>query len=607
LGRWKALSKDEKEPYITQAKAKATEKLRVFLPRSRVERLEKSDGAGSQEPAVWRQAVVRAVIMPGCKKKVDGPQSKGRDKALYNALRRADPTACSYDLCMQDDGSLVHGVPASLLRADTRPRAWKPASWMIERLDAAAMADPTTGKKRAGNAAKRQRGVHLNKMPKAERDLKIRQALSDFHEARRALVATPTDPSIGDSAEDARVAGASPVGRCGAGAQPSSWRARAAQLIANGFVVWPEAFPADVVKDLIDGPGSAEAEREAKAEAAAAARRAQRRVEARERSAALAAASEAAIILGESPPPCPRPGCLLMGGHPGSCAVASEASSRIEGAGSPGCPPRSGNGLGSRVSAPQSGTAGASGTQPEAPPAPARRSLRSRSAAQVWQGARASIAAHVKRAGGPGGPVTVRAPVCTRCEGRYDIPLPKIAWTPAWMALERTGLLPFARLMLRLPPPKKARGIKGAKGIKGVKGISLQCIKTQNIMLSESGSVRQPIHIDSSWAGRKKCNPVPHYYTILVALVDQDEFTGGTRMWPGTHLLEECEIVDEAFVDPKCRAGDAVIFDGLLAHCGTENTTGFARVPGSGEKRDRYFYYLAIGRGKDANTLVTGR
>ena len=129
-------------------------------------------------------------------------------------------------------------------------------------------------------------------------------------------------------------------------------------------------------------------------------------------------------------------------------------------------------------------------------------------------------------------------------------------------------------------------------------------MSTENIMLSASGSSCQPVHTDSSWQGKRRKNPAPHYYTVLIPLVNQDKFTGGTRIYPGTHLDSTALTVDDGGLIPGIEdpqmAGDALIFDGLLQHCGTPNVSDSPVV-------DRYFYYAAVCRGKDPNTEVTGK
>ena len=76
--------------------------------------------------------------------------------------------------------------------------------------------------------------------------------------------------------------------------------------------------------------------------------------------------------------------------------------------------------------------------------------------------------------------------------------------------------------------------------------------------------------------------------------------TGGTRVYPGTHRNASINPPYSAGVELDMEAGDAIIFDGLLQHQGTENTTVSPPV-------ERYFYYVAICTGEDPNTEVTGK
>mmetsp|Transcript_6082 Transcript_6082/g.7315 ORF Transcript_6082/g.7315 Transcript_6082/m.7315 type:complete len:163 (-) Transcript_6082:97-585(-) len=130
--------------------------------------------------------------------------------------------------------------------------------------------------------------------------------------------------------------------------------------------------------------------------------------------------------------------------------------------------------------------------------------------------------------------------------------------------------------------------------------------RTHDILLSKPGSTRQVIHTDSSWDGKRRRNPPIHYLTVLIPLTLQDRATGGTRVWPRTHRVKDAYVGhNEDYVDavhPLLKVGDALIFDGLLSHCGMENRSGIV-----GDKaRDRYFYYGAFASGHDPNTDVTG-
>ena len=223
-----------------------------------------------------------------------------------------------------------------------------------------------------------------------------------------------------------------------------------------------------------------------------------------------------------------------------------------------------------------------------------KRNLRKRSASQVWKGAIATIDAHINRVGER---ITVKAPVCVRSEGRFDLELNDIAAKPINDSV--TDVVQFVQYLLN------HRGK----------------IKTQNVMLSEPGSARQPIHTDSNWEGKRQRDPRPHYFTILIPLTDQDLETGGTRIFPGTHRdvnlgAKENGGTIEGVENPQ-KAGDALVFDGLLQHHGTENVTGQEKKSDGNDgssnsltitkKRNRYFYYMAIAVGADPNTYVTGK
>jgi len=231
---------------------------------------------------------------------------------------------------------------------------------------------------------------------------------------------------------------------------------------------------------------------------------------------------------------------------------------------------------------------------------PPRRKLRKRSASQVWKGAIATMNAHINRVGDR---ITVKAPVCVRSAGRYDMELNTRASKPIYDSV--TDVVNFVQFLLN------RRG----------------SIKTQNVMLSEPGSVTQPIHTDSNWEGHRQRDPRPHYFTILIPFTDQDLETGGTRVYPGTHRDAKLGAKTnggtiEGVENPQ-KAGDALVFDGLLQHHGTENVTGQKKKiatcndsNGNSEntdvylctqKRNRYFYYMAIAIGADPNTYVTGK
>ena len=184
-----------------------------------------------------------------------------------------------------------------------------------------------------------------------------------------------------------------------------------------------------------------------------------------------------------------------------------------------------------------------------------RRVLRKRSASQVWSGAVATINAHINRVSSR---ITVKAPLCVRSAGRYDMELNHTVAQPITDSAK--SVIEFVQYLLN------KRG----------------SVKTHNVMLSEPGSARQPIHTDSNWDGHRNRDPRPHYFTILIPLTDQDLETGGTRVYPGTHrdinLGAKVNGGTVEHVENPQKAGDALVFDGLLQHHGTENVSGMKMV-----------------------------
>jgi ectoine hydroxylase-related dioxygenase (phytanoyl-CoA dioxygenase family) len=188
---------------------------------------------------------------------------------------------------------------------------------------------------------------------------------------------------------------------------------------------------------------------------------------------------------------------------------------------------------------------------------------------QVWHGARAMIQIHREAGGGA---------CAVRAKGRYDYQLPSSITPKVDKMLEEKGLLKVLKSIC----PKAT-------------------VRTENVMLSAPGSERQVIHVDSAWEAVSFVDPLPHYITVLVPLTVQDEETGGTRIWPKSHRNYHNGISPtEGYVDmvePLLNVGDALVFDGLLSHCGLENKS---------KDRDRYFFYLAFSSRHDPNTDSTG-
>lgn len=205
--------------------------------------------------------------------------------------------------------------------------------------------------------------------------------------------------------------------------------------------------------------------------------------------------------------------------------------------------------------------------------------MRKRKGNQKWMGAIKSIHAHIHESFGT---QTVHAPLTIRAAGRYDMPIPDQVASPILAELESRGIVDFLKFLCN-------RGR----------------FRTHDILLSKAGSARQDVHTDSSWRRNSKHHPTTNYITVLIPLTKQDKIVGGTRVWPGTHRLPNSNINDEDYVDcihPVLSVGDALLFDGLLSHCGLENSSGILDE----NPRDRYFYYSAFASIHDPNTEVTG-
>eukprot|EP00924_Labyrinthula_sp_SR-Ha-C_P013587 snap_masked-scaffold_5-processed-gene-7.18-mRNA-1 protein AED:1.00 eAED:1.00 QI:0/-1/0/0/-1/1/1/0/301 len=216
--------------------------------------------------------------------------------------------------------------------------------------------------------------------------------------------------------------------------------------------------------------------------------------------------------------------------------------------------------------------------------------LRKRKANQTWCGVVETIASHIKI-----NPTTkqsqIIAPVTSRGVGRYDLPLPQSISAATKSKLSEMHILEFLNTF-----------------------IPHGNFTAQNIILSKSGAKRQKIHIDFfpedkirfsklNCAKRLKQKLIPSgYLTVLIPLTKQTTMTGGTRVWPRSHLNWREQNIDEekGFLDcisPLLNVGDCLLFDGFLAHCGMENKS---------TRKDRYFYYGAYTNSHDPNTEVTG-
>lgn len=194
-----------------------------------------------------------------------------------------------------------------------------------------------------------------------------------------------------------------------------------------------------------------------------------------------------------------------------------------------------------------------------------KRSKRKRSGIQQWKGAINSISAHMKHNGQS---INIISPLAIRSKGRFDLPLPSNHKLPSTMikVLEASKVLEILESYVK----------NGS-------------IATQNVLLSQKGSIRQPIHTDHYKNG---------YATALIPLITQTSSTGGTRLFPKSHKKKGFDPETAEFIDcvsPMVEKGDCIIFDGQLMHCGMENNS----------KEDRYFYYSAFCKGHDFNTDAT--
>ncbi|KAH9253617.1 hypothetical protein BASA81_008453 [Batrachochytrium salamandrivorans] len=195
----------------------------------------------------------------------------------------------------------------------------------------------------------------------------------------------------------------------------------------------------------------------------------------------------------------------------------------------------------------------------EESPNPGKRPRLCRAKSHQWLGAKQCIKMHRQESG--------LGVLAERGRGRYDLPLPHFLLRQVLAHLG--SLWPLIQALL----PKGS-------------------VKTANVMLSAPGSSRQDKHTDSSG---NKTGP-PHYLTVLIPLTEQDKHTGMTQLWPKSHhapLAKE----EGSPICPTLAVGDALVFDGLLHHLGTENAT---------KDRDRYFFYLAYSTKRtDPNMQLT--
>ena len=108
-------------------------------------------------------------------------------------------------------------------------------------------------------------------------------------------------------------------------------------------------------------------------------------------------------------------------------------------------------------------------------------------------------------------------------------------------------------------------------------------IQSFGIVTALPGSRRQHLHLDHRVLFEESPGfngLLPSYaITLVVPLLDLNEETGMTAIWPGSHRdsskvpKDEEEVTFENAVLPKAAAGDCVIWDFRTWHCGTPNLT----------------------------------
>ncbi len=121
-------------------------------------------------------------------------------------------------------------------------------------------------------------------------------------------------------------------------------------------------------------------------------------------------------------------------------------------------------------------------------------------------------------------------------------------------------------------------------------------IQSFGVVSASSGSSRQHLHIDHNKLFREMgdfSSLLPSYaITLIIPLVDLNEETGTTAIWPGSHrnasnLPEDDEnLTYEHAVLPNAKVGDCLMWDFRTYHCGTPNLTD----------SDRPLLYMTLSR-----------
>ena len=121
-------------------------------------------------------------------------------------------------------------------------------------------------------------------------------------------------------------------------------------------------------------------------------------------------------------------------------------------------------------------------------------------------------------------------------------------------------------------------------------------IQSFGIVSARPGSKRQPLHVDhielfEEMPGLGRMLP-SYAITVAIPLMDFNDQTGTTAIWPGSHMnYENVPDSDEHFtfenaILPSLSAGDCMLWDFRTWHCGTPNLT----------QTERPLIYLSVTR-----------
>ena len=106
------------------------------------------------------------------------------------------------------------------------------------------------------------------------------------------------------------------------------------------------------------------------------------------------------------------------------------------------------------------------------------------------------------------------------------------------------------------------------------------------VITSHPGAERQTVHADVEF-----CSTARRIWTTFIALQDVTADMGPTLVWPGTHTDYFCDFLKPRMCGPvdryyaehppralTLRAGDAVLMDTRVMHCGGANESSADRM-----------------------------